>query len=53
LEQAVGAAKGMLGGINLASNAARLATLGEVAKTTGRTLCVAGSSLDRILGVAR
>lgn len=32
-----------------ASNAARLETLGEVAKHSGRTLCVAGRSLDRII----
>ncbi|MEP2989107.1 MAG: ribonuclease J [Parasphingorhabdus sp.] len=32
-----------------ASNAARLQTLGEVAKHSGRTLCVAGRSLDRII----
>lgn len=32
-----------------ASNAARLQTLGEVAKHCGRTLCVAGRSLDRII----
>src|SRR3546814_5485998 len=36
-----------------ASNAARLKTLGDVARETGRTLCVAGRSLDRILRVAR
>jgi ribonuclease J len=36
-----------------ASNAARLHTLGEVAKDTGRQICVAGRSLDRILRVAR
>jgi ribonuclease J len=36
-----------------ASNAARLQTLGEVARDTGRQLCVAGRSLDRILRVAR
>jgi ribonuclease J len=36
-----------------ASNAARLHTLGEVAKETGRKLCVTGRSLDRILRVAR
>lgn len=36
-----------------ASNAARLQTLGEVAKETGRTLCVAGRSLDRIITHAR
>ena len=32
-----------------ASNVARLQTLGEVAKATGRKLCVAGRSLDRII----
>lgn len=50
---AVGAAKGRVVVTTFASNAARLKTLGEVAKATGRTLCVAGRSLDRILGVAR
>jgi ribonuclease J len=32
-----------------ASNVARLQTLGNVAKMTGRRLCVAGRSLDRII----
>ncbi len=32
-----------------ASNAARLQTLGQVARETGRQLCVAGRSLDRII----
>ena len=36
-----------------ASNVARLHTLGEVAKATGRKLCVAGRSLDRIIDVAQ
>jgi ribonuclease J len=36
-----------------ASNVARLQTLGEVALATGRQLCVAGRSLDRIIGVAK
>ncbi|MGV3729420.1 MAG: ribonuclease J [Sphingopyxis sp.] len=53
LEQAVGQAEGRVVVTTFASNAARLATLGEVARATGRTLCVAGRSLDRILGVAR
>jgi len=53
LMKAVGAAKGRVVVTTFASNAARLATLGAVAKATGRTLCVAGRSLDRILGVAR
>ncbi|MEO0418124.1 MAG: ribonuclease J [Pseudomonadota bacterium] len=36
-----------------ASNVARLQTLGEVARETGRQICVAGRSLDRILEVAQ
>ncbi|MXO65990.1 MBL fold metallo-hydrolase [Altererythrobacter endophyticus] len=36
-----------------ASNVARLLTLGHVAKETGRRLCVAGRSLDRIIEVAK
>jgi len=36
-----------------ASNAARLKTLGHVAQDTGRRVCVAGRSLDRILSVAK
>ncbi|QYU66337.1 ribonuclease J [Leptolyngbya sp. 15MV] len=36
-----------------ASNVARLHTLGEVARETGRQLCVAGRSLDRIIEVAQ
>jgi ribonuclease J len=36
-----------------ASNAARLKTIGEVAKETGRRVCVAGRSLERILRVAQ
>jgi ribonuclease J len=36
-----------------ASNAARLQTLGQVARDTDRQLCVAGRSLDRILKVAK
>ncbi len=36
-----------------ASNVARLQTLAEVAEETGRRLCVAGRSLDRIIEVAR
>ncbi len=36
-----------------ASNAARLKTLGEVARETGRQLCVAGRSLDRIIAVSQ
>jgi len=36
-----------------ASNAARLETIGRVAIETGRQVCVAGRSLDRILKVAK
>jgi ribonuclease J len=36
-----------------ASNVARLQTLGEVAQATGRQICVAGRSLDRIIEVAQ
>ena len=36
-----------------ASNAARLGTLGAVAKACGRELVLAGRSMDRIVGVAR
>jgi len=36
-----------------ASNVARLQTLGRVAQETGRELCVAGRSLDRIIEVAQ
>jgi len=36
-----------------ASNVARLHTLGEVARETGRQLCVAGRSLDRIIELAQ
>lgn len=53
LYQVVGSARGRVLVTTFASNAARLQTLGEVARDTGRTLCVAGRSLDRILKVAR
>lgn len=36
-----------------ASNVARLQTLGEVARQTGRQLCIAGRSLDRMIRVAK
>jgi ribonuclease J len=36
-----------------ASNVARLQTLGHIAEETGRALCVAGRSLERIIEVAR
>jgi ribonuclease J len=52
LVEAVSAARGRVVVTTFASNAARLKTLGEVAKATGRTLCVAGRSLDRIISTA-
>ena len=52
LEQ-VDKAKGRVLVTTFASNAARLETIGRVAVETGRQLCVAGRSLDRILKVAR
>jgi ribonuclease J len=36
-----------------ASNVARLQTLGEVARATGRRLCVAGRSLDRMIATGK
>jgi len=36
-----------------ASNVARLQTLGHIAEETGRALCVAGRSLERIIEVAK
>ncbi|SFG32177.1 ribonuclease J [Novosphingobium sp. CF614] len=36
-----------------ASNVARLQTLGDVARKTGRKLCVAGRSLDRIIAAGK
>ena len=53
LDEVVAAAKGRVLVTTFASNAARLATLGAVAKDTGRQIVVAGRSLDRILRVAR
>nr|WP_218625092.1 ribonuclease J [Sphingomonas sp. dw_22] len=53
LDEVIGAAKGRVLVTTFASNAARLQTLGEVAQDTGRELCVAGRSLDRIIRVAK
>ncbi len=53
LMDTIGKAKGRVLVTSFASNAARLHTLGEVARETGRALCVQGRSLDRILKVAR
>lgn len=53
LDEVIGAATGRVLVTTFASNAARLQTLGDVARDTGRELCVAGRSLDRILRVAK
>ena len=53
LRETVANAKGRVVVTTFASNAARLHTLGEVARETGRELCVAGRSLDRIIRVAK
>lgn len=53
LMQTVASAKGRVLVTTFASNAARLQTLGEVANAAGRKLCVAGRSLDRIIGTAK
>ncbi|MFV0625149.1 ribonuclease J [Sphingomonas sp. ac-8] len=53
LLEVIDSAPGRVMVTTFASNAARLATLGAIARETGRTVCVAGRSLDRILRVAR
>jgi len=53
LDRIVGEAEGRVLVTTFASNAARLRTLGTVARDTGRRVCVAGRSLDRILRVAK
>ncbi len=53
LLKSVKAAKGRVVVTSFASNAARLQTLGQVAKEAGRHLCVAGRSLDRIITTAK
>lgn len=53
LMQAVAGAKGRVLVTTFASNAARVQTLGEVATAMGRKVCVAGRSLDRIIGTAK
>ncbi|HEX8125518.1 MAG TPA: ribonuclease J [Allosphingosinicella sp.] len=53
LDRVIGEAEGRVLVTTFASNAARLSTLGNVAQDTGRQVCVAGRSLDRILRVAR
>jgi len=53
IAETVARAKGRVLVTSFASNAARLHTLGQVAKETGRRICVTGRSLDRILKVAK
>jgi ribonuclease J len=53
LDEVIAKAEGRVLVTTFASNAARLSTLGKVAQDTGRQVCVAGRSLDRILRVAR
>src|SRR5688500_3006566 len=51
LDEVIGEARGRVLVTTFASNAARLQTLGAVAQDTGRQICVAGRSLDRIIRV--
>lgn len=53
LIKSVSEAKGRVVVTTFASNAARLQTLGEVAKNAGRKLCFAGRSLNRIIETAQ
>lgn len=53
LAEQVGKAEGRVLVTTFASNAARLQTIGRVANETGRRVCIAGRSLDRILRVAQ
>lgn len=53
LREQVAKATGRVLITTFASNAARLDTIGKVAIETGRRVCVAGRSLDRILRVAQ
>jgi ribonuclease J len=53
LDKVIAGHKGRVLVTTFASNAARLHTLGEVAKDTGRQICVVGRSLDRILEVSK
>ena len=53
LHAAIGAIEGRALVTTFASNAARLQTLGQVAVDSGRQLCVAGRSIDRIIKVAK
>ncbi len=53
LMEVVKSAKGRVVVTTFASNVARLKTLGDVARASGRRLCLAGRSLDRIASVAK
>jgi len=53
LDEVVAASKGRVVVTTFASNAARMQTLGEVARDTGRQVVVAGRSIERILKVAK
>ena len=53
LLKSVKAAKGRVVVTTFASNAARLQTLADVARESGRTLCFAGRSLHRIIEAAQ
>jgi ribonuclease J len=53
LDEVIRAAEGRVVVTTFASNAARLQTLGRVAQDCGRTLCVAGRSIDRIVRAAK
>jgi ribonuclease J len=53
LDDVVAGVEGRVVVTTFASNAARLKTLGHVAQDTGRQVCVAGRSLDRILRVSQ
>lgn len=53
LDQIIGEAKGRVVVTTFASNAARVATLGQVARDTGRQLVLAGRSLERITRTAK
>ncbi|HYG30918.1 MAG TPA: ribonuclease J [Allosphingosinicella sp.] len=53
LDAVISEAEGRVLVTTFASNAARLKTLGKVAQDTGRRICVAGRSLDRILRVSK
>ncbi|HEV2867329.1 MAG TPA: ribonuclease J [Allosphingosinicella sp.] len=53
LDEVVAGAEGRVLVTTFASNAARLKTLGHVAEDTGRRICIAGRSLERILRVSK